>query len=367
MGGGVPVRESVSPRPGVGASAPAGPSPSSEASGAHFPSALLYGAVAISMNFVNKATLSQFPLPLALLTLQMLSAVTIVPLLQAAGLVHLPPLSLKKGLSLLPLCVLYNANTALALMGLNSLNIPVYSTLKRLTPVIVLSARAAMDRRAPPASISASVALIVLGCVVTGAGDLTFDLAGYLFAFASCLLQALYLILVEVSGAERGIGSAELLLYNSLLSLPFLFVVMALTGESARFLPSFHAACLGLGAFPALLALCANMGSLLNFSLFYCTMNNSALTTTVVGVLKGVLVTMLGFAFSSSMQFSANSVVGILMNTTGGVMYTAIKHRNAKQTKLEGRRHQHQDLGPGGAPSIVKQGWGSRGNAWTKV
>ena len=36
-------------------------------------------------------------------------------------------------------------------------------------------------------------------------------------------------------------------------------------------------------------------GMLLNYALFLCTLTNSALTTTVVGVLKGVASTLLGF------------------------------------------------------------------------
>ena len=50
----------------------------------------------------------------------------------------------------------------------------------------------------------------------------------YTFALLSCVLQASYLILVERSGAERGVGTTELLYYNAILSLPFLFVVRLL-------------------------------------------------------------------------------------------------------------------------------------------
>ena len=121
-------------------------------------------------------------------------------------------------------------------------------------------------RKAPPHDILASVCLVVLGCIVAGIGDFSFDLKGcagtlldsssgphwvpdpgacflslsarplangtlvscrYIFALSSCLLQASYLLLVERSGVDKGIGTTELLYYNALLSMPFLAVVRA--------------------------------------------------------------------------------------------------------------------------------------------
>ena len=54
----------------------------------------------------------------------------------------------------------------------------------------------------------------------------------YVCALTSCMLQASYLLLVEKSGAEKGIGSTELLYYNSLLSLPFILMVGPLSKKA---------------------------------------------------------------------------------------------------------------------------------------
>lgn len=41
----------------------------------------------------------------------------------------------------------------------------------------------------------------------------------------------MYLVLVEKSGAEDGLSSAEIMFYNSILSLPFLLFLIVATGE----------------------------------------------------------------------------------------------------------------------------------------
>lgn len=71
-----------------------------------------------------------------------------------------------------------------------------YSTLKRLTPIIVLLFNVAVTRTWPAAGLTASVLCVVAGCIVAAIGDLTFDAMGYLFALVSCCLQAIYLLLV---------------------------------------------------------------------------------------------------------------------------------------------------------------------------
>ena len=148
----------------------------------------------------------------------------------------------------------------------------------------------------------------------------------------SCTLQATYLILVERTGAERGVGSVELLMYNSVISIPVLLFLVVARGEVQPAWEDFHSAWAASGWFPLLFALCGVMGCFLNFSLFLCTMNNSALTTTIVGVLKGVLVTSLGFFFlRDGATFSFLNILGITMNTAGGAWYTWKKYTLSKR------------------------------------
>ena len=357
-------------------------------------SAVFYAVTAIAMNFLNRWAVVFYPQPLIVLSLQMLAAAAIVLPLQRAGRVRLArPLSLARARELSGISLLYTANTAFALFGLKTLSIPAYSTLKRLTPAVVLAAKAAMRGAMPQRGVSAAVALLVGGSMVAGAGDLAFDALGYAFALLSCTSQAAYLLLVEWSGRGSGAGggggggggkaaaaaaagggkggggggagllpvsdgggdshrhddddddgaratsndnstggratTGELLLYNALTSLPLLALLALLDGELRTAPREMAAAAARHGAARVLLSVggCALVGVALNYSLFLCTAHNSALTTTVVGGVKGVAVVLLGAAFDHAARFTFLGACGIALNCAGGVLYTAVKYK----------------------------------------
>ena len=58
--------------------------------------------------------------------------------MQVTGYVYFPAVHKQHAWSLMPVTLLYVGNVAFALMSLQNLNIPMYNTLKRMTPVIVL-------------------------------------------------------------------------------------------------------------------------------------------------------------------------------------------------------------------------------------
>lgn len=66
-----------------------------------------------------------------------------------------------------------------------------------------LAPQAVALRRSPPFQVSASVLVVVTGCVIAGIGDLTFEPWGYVMALASCFAQAGYLLLVEFQVRDR--------------------------------------------------------------------------------------------------------------------------------------------------------------------
>ncbi|CAM6030664.1 unnamed protein product [Sphagnum balticum] len=304
-------------------------------------SAAAYGVVGLLMGFVNKAVLMQWPYPNSFLTLQMVASILVVYAMKAWGLANMQPFQLQAAKELLPVVFFYNTNVAFALAAVKSLSIPVYHVLKRLTPVMVLVAKFVLGGALPSKEITLSVMTVVSGCIMAGIGDLSFEWSGYSAAFISCALQSTYLLLVERSGSEKGFNSMELLLYNGLLSLPVLIGIIFATGEvwnsAERIILESKTSLM----FLPLLAASLMMGSLLNYCLFLCTLCNSALTTTIVGTLRSVLGTVMGFFVFGGVKVTVFILLGVTFNTVGGVWYTAIKFKEKHMKERNVITEQH--------------------------
>lgn len=270
--------------------------------------------------------LQLWPYSNTLLTLQMVASVAMVYSGKYLKILNLRPLQLSSARSLFPIVFFYNANVAFALAGLQVLNIPIFNALKRLTPVLIIIGKFAIGDGIPSRQVLLSVSTIVVGCIIAGLGDLSFDPLGYFVALSSCGLQSTYLILVEKSGKEQGYNSHELLLYNAVLSLPVLSVLILCSGEGFAALSAFNEQMESSSFFLALLIFSLFLGSMLNYSLFLCTLWNSALTTTVVGAMKALVSSVLGFFVLGGVKITILVVLGVFMNTAGGIWYAALKY-----------------------------------------
>eukprot|EP00249_Psilotum_nudum_P018269 c26722_g1_i1 orf=769-1857(-) len=299
---------------------------------------LFYGIVALVMGFVNKGVLQLWPYSNTLLMLQMAASVAIVYLGKYLRILHVRHFQLQSAKSLLPVVFFYNANVAFALAGLKVLNIPIFNALKRLTPVMIITAKFVIGDGVPSRQVLLSVFTIVAGCIIAGLGDLSFDPLGYFMALTSCVLQSTYLILVERSATEKGYNSHELLLYNAILSLPVLILLIHCTGEGIAAFSALDGNMKSSRLFLPLLIFSLIMGSLLNYALFLCTLWNSALTTTVVGAMKGLFSSVIGFFVLGGVKVTVLVVIGVSMNTFGGIWYAAVKYdQNYRMAK--GRFH----------------------------
>lgn len=260
--------------------------------------AFLYGIASMAMVFINKAVVMQYAHSMTLLTVQQLATALLIHMGRVMGYTKASGLNMDTAKKLTPVSLFYNANVAFALASLKGVNIPMYIAMKRLTPLAVL-------------------------------------IAGFFYGKGRPSRQTMYLVLVERSGAEDGLSSVEIMFYNSFLSLPFLLLLIIATGEFPSSLSLLFAKCTSF-SFLVILLLSLVLGIVLNYTMFLCTIVNSALTTTIVGVLKGVGSTTLGFVLLGGVQIHALNVTGLVINTAGGLWYSYAKYwqKKSKQPTL---------------------------------
>lgn len=292
--------------------------------------AFIYGLCSASMAFVNKAVLTSygFNYPFFLVTCQMAFSIAILELLRLTGRTSLERFTFARGYWFIMPSIFYAANCVLSLSALSGMNIPMYSLIKRCAPVaIILLGLVILRKPLPSLAICISVGMITSGCFIAGYGDLSFDIMAYTYGLISVLSQAIYLLLVQKHADQ--ISAAESLHLNSYNTLPMLLICSVATGEIRHATTDFALTDVG---FVVTFVAVVVFGCLLNYLLFLCTTYNSALTTSVTGTIKSIFQTIVGMFTFGGMSLNVFSMSGIILNLSGGVLYTLVKFRSSQQT-----------------------------------
>ncbi len=186
------------------------------------------------------------------------------------------------------------------------------------------------------------------GVIVAGFGDLKFELNSYVFCGMSTLFHALALSFIQKCG-EPEKDPVQTFYLSSLFSLPFLITAFFLSNE-----PSSLAIYLQENSnlfqinFQVNLLFVIMFGCFLSYSQFWCTTNNNAITTSVIGVLKSFIQTIMGiFVFEAKNNMSFLVLLGIFINLIFGTWYTYLKYIEKEPFK---------DLDPGKIKKSSKTG-----------
>lgn len=331
-------------------SASSATSPSKAMASANVIVAIAYGVASVVTTLANKALLSSwgFGLVFSLLFMQNFLTVAVVAVVRpwvrsrcggdpkagilAAGATNrwhdefsFPLWDRELAVVLMPVMLMCVANLWAGMSALRLSSVPVYQTLKRMTPLPAMALDACLRGKRFSLAVSSSVVVVCFGAFVTGCGDLDFQQRGYAFACASCCLQALYLVLASRARDSRhDVTSTCASYYNALLSLPLLAAGVYYEHEPLLSFPHW-----GRPDFLGMLLTDLVLGASLSLLLFACTLTNSALTTTIVGNAKAVFTTMLGAILFGKVALDALGWLGVCINTAGGVLYSVAKYRES--------------------------------------
>ncbi|VDL96404.1 unnamed protein product [Schistocephalus solidus] len=184
-----------------------------------------------------------------------------------------------------PFSVLFAVDLTMGLAGTGAISLPLFSALRRFSNLFIM-----------------------YGEMFFFKGDLKFDLIGYTFIFINNLSTAGKGLMAKSNLSKHKISSVTLLFYNSLLMcLPLLVLAIALGNvKSAIHFPLWSKPLFVLGFFFSCVA-----ALVLQFLAFECTRLTSALTTSVIGVIKNVVVTYGGMFVGGDYLFTVTNFTGV--------------------------------------------------------
>ncbi|XP_066960100.1 UDP-sugar transporter UST74c isoform X1 [Macrobrachium rosenbergii] len=297
-------------------------------------SALLYGACSFFIVVVNKTVLTTYKFPsFQFLALgQMLATIVVLCLGKKIKVVDYPEFTPDIVNKIWPLPLIYVGNLIFGLGGTKRLSLPMFTVLRRFSILFTMIGEKLLLGVNAPMPIQLTVYTMILGSIIAALNDLSFDAVGYFFVLTNNVFTASNGVYVKKKLESKELGKYGLLFYNSLFMLPFAAAFCWFNGDLDKgmdfegwndvwFVLQFLMSCI--------------MGFILMFSVMLCTQYNSALTTTIIGCLKNILVTYLGMIIGGDYVFSVYNFLGLNISVCGSIVYSWITFRRKEPPRPE--------------------------------
>eukprot|EP01135_Chromosphaera_perkinsii_P011405 Nk52_evm50s2391 gene=Nk52_evmTU50s2391 len=310
-------------------SSSSGPSPLVQGS-----AALAYASASLLIMFVNKIVLSSYNFPSSafLAVCQSVASIFLLYFAKMFGVIQFQSMSRNVFSAVFPLPLIFMLNTLSGLGGTQSLNIPMFTVLRRFSILFTMVLEGIILGTTASVPVQFSVFLMIIGALIAALDDLTFNMMGYTLILANNIFTALNGVVLKKKLNSKELGTWGLMFYNNLFSLPFNIILLyyndPLIAEKVTTFPIWDDY-----GFRGCFFLATIMGFVLNFSIFWCTQVNSPLTTTVIGCLKNVLSTYLAMLFLPGYEFAWLNFFGINVSVFGSVLYSYVKYGEQQKSR----------------------------------
>jgi hypothetical protein len=163
----------------------------------------------------------------------------------------------------------------------------------------------------------------------------------YVYLLLTNLFTSLYTVYINVIKKSTNLNVFGLLYYNTVTTLPVLFVLAWVSGDLTQALNFKH---YGDFMFEVSFQASIILAFMLNVSTFYCTTLNTARTQTVVGQLKNFFAFLLGLMLFNDYIYDRINFIGLLIGFAGGVQYSYVTYAEKQEKDAKTKQETIKDV-----------------------
>ena len=227
--------------------------------------------------------------------------------------------------------IVFMLNTIVIFYGTQMIiNASMFQTLRKLVLVKVYFLDLCFGKKKITCFTSICVFMVTIGSILAGVDTFSRDYLGIGLTMISNFINVAYNKFTELFRKKTGVPNLKLLVYNSYISGPVLFILIFVTGEHKKLVEyfaqqnylsedleegSFH-------GFVIMLFISCTLCIILNSSFFMSNESNSSLFTQLMANTKDLFTCILSRFMLAGNKFTFNIVTGLVVSTVGAMMFS---------------------------------------------
>ena len=245
-------------------------------------------------------------------------------------------------------------NTIVIFVGTQMIiNASMFQTLRKLVLVKVYFIDLCYGTKKITCFTSICVIMVTIGSILSGVDTFSRDYLGIGLTMISNFINVAYNKFTESFKRRTGVPNLKLLVYNSYISGPVLFILIFATGEYKKLIIYFtEERYLGENqtegsfyGFICMLFISCSLCIVLNSSFFMSNEKNNALFTQLMANTKDLLTCILSRFILAGNKFTFNIVSGLIISTIGAMMFSvkSIKDNSKAGSIMKSRKEENDE------------------------